>query len=172
MLAPTNSELPWGDGRVTSGLRVVFHKGKVVVRGREGMINGDSYHLILNQSTYSNFGTVDRLRHSLTELYNMPVCFSHISARNEHAVYPEYPSEQCAGDPGYARPFRGNHYTLARRPAIHIHLRAAMQPLSSATLRVPNPPPPLRTQITVVRYRRRGEERGSLALVSCAARSS
>jgi hypothetical protein len=36
LLAPTNSELPWGDGRVTSGLSVVFHKGKVVVRGREG----------------------------------------------------------------------------------------------------------------------------------------
>ncbi|KAN0137720.1 hypothetical protein V8E53_004476 [Lactarius tabidus] len=38
MLAPTNSELPWGDGWVTSGLRAVFHKGKVVVRGKEGMI--------------------------------------------------------------------------------------------------------------------------------------
>ncbi|KAN0131073.1 hypothetical protein V8E53_010989 [Lactarius tabidus] len=37
MLAPANSELPWGDGWVTSGLRAVFHKGKVVVRGREGM---------------------------------------------------------------------------------------------------------------------------------------
>ncbi|KAN0137381.1 hypothetical protein V8E53_004826 [Lactarius tabidus] len=37
MLAPANSELPRGDGWVTSGLRAVFHKGKVVVRGREGM---------------------------------------------------------------------------------------------------------------------------------------
>jgi hypothetical protein len=37
MLAPSNSELPRGDGWVTSGLRAVFHKGKVVVRGREGM---------------------------------------------------------------------------------------------------------------------------------------
>jgi hypothetical protein len=38
MLAPANSELPRGDGWVTSGLRAVFHKGKVVVRGREGMV--------------------------------------------------------------------------------------------------------------------------------------
>jgi hypothetical protein len=37
MLAPANSELPRGDGWVTSGLRAIFHKGKVVVRGREGM---------------------------------------------------------------------------------------------------------------------------------------
>ncbi|KAN0131839.1 hypothetical protein V8E53_010367 [Lactarius tabidus] len=37
MLAPANSELPRGDGWVTSGLRAVFHKGKVVVRGREGL---------------------------------------------------------------------------------------------------------------------------------------
>jgi hypothetical protein len=34
LLAPTNSELPRGDGRVTSGLSVVFRKGKVVVRGQ------------------------------------------------------------------------------------------------------------------------------------------
>jgi hypothetical protein len=37
LLAPTNSELPRGDGRVTSGLSAIFHKGKVVVRGRGGM---------------------------------------------------------------------------------------------------------------------------------------
>jgi hypothetical protein len=40
ILAPTNSEpRTRGDGRVTASLRAVFHKGKVVVRGREGMLS-------------------------------------------------------------------------------------------------------------------------------------
>jgi hypothetical protein len=45
MLAPANSELPRGDGWVTSGLRAVFHKGKVVVRGREGVTRAGSNSL-------------------------------------------------------------------------------------------------------------------------------
>jgi hypothetical protein len=41
-----------GDGWVTSGLRAVFHKGKVVVGGREGMEPSLLHTIASTISTY------------------------------------------------------------------------------------------------------------------------
>jgi hypothetical protein len=63
MLAPANSELPRGDGWVTSGLRAVFHKGKVVVRGREGTVPSSlpRFTLLSFSNTLGHYSATTRM---------------------------------------------------------------------------------------------------------------